>query len=199
MDACDWRGDYYGWFALLTGAKFIGIGCREFVRWSVTDPQYAADARKIERMWKACAAKHGGAFGAALAARGIKLRRGGKPTDPSNPSRLFNEVPSGHQVPSGPTRDWRSRISAVLSTLSRGPSEPMLFWAACVVAEVMAETGKPKPGVARGLLEGACGGLRDELGREGVRRTIANGFRHVEEKVLATPPSAATTGELTDA
>jgi hypothetical protein len=60
MDPCDWRGDYYGWFALMTGAKFVGISPREFVRWSVGDPHYAADARQIARMWEACEPRHGG-------------------------------------------------------------------------------------------------------------------------------------------
>jgi hypothetical protein len=60
----------------------------------------------------------------------------------------------------------------------------MLFSVACVVAEVIAEVGKPKPAVGRQLLEGACPKLIKEIGIDEVRRTIANAYRHVEEKFL---------------
>ena len=46
-------GDYAGWSALMLGAKFVGISGREWVRWSVSDPHYARNERKIERMWNA--------------------------------------------------------------------------------------------------------------------------------------------------
>jgi hypothetical protein len=51
----------------------------------------------------------------------------------------------------------------------------------------MAECKKPTLRVTMQLLEAdakGCG-LWKQLGAEGVRRTIANGLRHVEEKVLA--------------
>jgi Bifunctional DNA primase/polymerase, N-terminal len=103
MDPRDWGkvavgprgrliGDYHGWFALMCGAKFVGISCREWVRWSCSDPFYAADARKIERMWEACEPRHGGAFYAACAARGIRLRKG---------SRVFNGVHTIARTPAG--------------------------------------------------------------------------------------------------
>ena len=62
----------------------------------------------------------------------------------------------------------------------------MLFSAACVFAEVMAECKKPTPSVAMQLLESDAkiNGLRQQLGPEGVRRTITNGLRHVEAKLL---------------
>jgi hypothetical protein len=78
MDPRDWGktktpkgrlvGDYFGWSALMLGAKFVGISGREWVRWSVSDPDYARKERQIERMWNACEPTHGGAFYAALAA-----------------------------------------------------------------------------------------------------------------------------------
>ena len=57
-----------------------------------------------------------------------------------------------------------------------------------MVGEVMAECKKPTPSVAVKLLVGAAkdSGLWRQLGADEVRRTIANGLRHVEEKVLAT-------------
>ena len=64
----------------------------------------------------------------------------------------------------------------------------MLFWLACIFGEVMAECKRPTVSVAVKLLEGAAkeSGLWQRIGADEVRRTIANGLRHVEEKVLAT-------------
>lgn len=69
----------------------------------------------------------------------------------------------------------------------RLPTEGMLFSAACVCAEVIADTGKPKPSIAVALLESDCKacGLWKEIGADEVRRTITNGLRYVEEKILA--------------
>jgi Bifunctional DNA primase/polymerase, N-terminal len=72
MDPCDWRGDYDGWFHLAGACKAVGISGREFVRWSGSDPQYAADGRAVERIWDSAIGAHGGALWAALAARHIR-------------------------------------------------------------------------------------------------------------------------------
>jgi hypothetical protein len=74
MDPVDWRGDYFGWFALLTAAQWLGIAENEFVAWSLGDPVYAADERAIRAVWRSAEPKHGGAFYKALAERGIKLK-----------------------------------------------------------------------------------------------------------------------------
>jgi hypothetical protein len=62
----------------------------------------------------------------------------------------------------------------------------MLFSAACVFAEVMADCHKPTLKVAVDLLMGdakACG-LTRLLGHEGVYQTITNGLYHVEQQIL---------------
>lgn len=67
--------------------------------------------------------------------------------------------------------------------------EPALFRGACTCAEIIGERRwKLTPGVARDLLESSARvcGLWKEIGGDEVRRTIGNGLRHVEEKILAT-------------
>jgi hypothetical protein len=62
MDPVNWRGDYDGWFHLAGAAQAVGIAENEIVRWSLTDPVYAADERAIRRIWDSAQARHGGAF-----------------------------------------------------------------------------------------------------------------------------------------
>jgi hypothetical protein len=177
MDPCDWRGDYMRWFALMTACCFEGISERDFVDWSTSDPQYAADGNVIRKMWRKLNPQHGGALFAALAERGIKVGRDKGPVINGEPLRASRE----------PTRNWLSRTNTIREKLRRTPTEGMLFSAACVFAEVMADCHKPTPKVAVDLLMGDAKdcGLTRLLGADGVRRTIANGLRHVEEKVLA--------------
>jgi hypothetical protein len=97
---------------------------------------------------------------------------------------FLSEVPYPASGTSQPTRNWRARIDSILRVLERDQTERTLFSVACVVAEVIAEVGKPKPAVGRQLLESACPKLIKEIGIDEVRRTIANAFRRVEEKIL---------------
>jgi hypothetical protein len=177
MDATDWRGDYDGWFHLAGACQAVGITKAEFVRWSMTDPVYAADQRSIERIWDSAHARHGGAFWKALAERGIKV--GHSAAEPSlYPWHPFQRHPN-------PTRgDWRVRFNGLLDALRAKPDPDMLFWAGCRVAEMMVELRKPKPSVARALLEGACPRLRRELGGGEVERIITNAFHHIEKGEL---------------
>jgi hypothetical protein len=177
MDPCDWRNDYMRWFALMTACCAEGISERDFVAWSIGDPQYAADGELIRKMWRKLKPQHGGALFAALAERGIKVGRREGPVINREPLRASIQ----------PTRNWHSRTNTIRDKLKRTPTEGMLFSAACVVAEVMAQCKKPTLRTAVQLLEGDAKdcGLWKQLGADGVRRTIANGLRHVEEKVLA--------------
>jgi hypothetical protein len=63
-----------------------------------------------------------------------------------------------------------------------------LFSYSCLVAEIVHECGL-SPSVQVELLQSRASltPLRRSLGRDGVQRTIANAFRHVEERLLATP------------
>jgi hypothetical protein len=185
MDPCDWRGEHDAWRDLMNACKAEGIACEDFVSWSVGDPHYAHDGQSIRREWKSLRAQHGGALWAALKARGIKVQTGAK-----RPS-LYPRVPSGKaQSQTGSTRgavDWRLRFNGIRDWLKHNRTEGDLFSASCLVAEIMAQHQRPKPSTAMDLLERDAkdNGLLKAIGPDRVRRTIANGLRHVEEKVLA--------------
>lgn len=79
LDPIDWRDDWEGWFALLRACKAVGIEREDFVKWCLGDPNYAADRKRIERVWKSARGDHGGALFEALADRGTKRDRSGIP------------------------------------------------------------------------------------------------------------------------
>jgi hypothetical protein len=81
----------------------------------------------------------------------------------------------------------KPRLDGILRWFKRNTTEDDLFSASCLFAEIIAQNGRPKPSDAVKLLEQAAedNGLQAKLGKDGVHRTIANGLRHVEEKVLA--------------
>ena len=184
LDPRDFR-EYAEWFALMTGAAYVGIGERDFVDWSVSDPHYAADGPIIRKMWRKLNPQHGGAFWAALKAGGIKLTHEGP---------LINEVPSEASSASfapKPTRNLVRRLDAIQRTVERAlgaDREPTLFRGACTCAEIIAEPkSKLTPSNAMALLLSAAhvNGLLQEIGADEVQRTIANGLHHVEKKLLA--------------
>jgi hypothetical protein len=177
MDPCDWRGEHDAWRDLMNACKAEGIACEDFVAWSVGDPHYAHDGRAIRREWKSLRAEHGGALWAALKARGIKVQREAK-----GPS-LYPEVPAGRPEA---RIDWRLRFNGTMRWLEQNASEDDLFSASCLVAEIMAKYQRPKSSIAVMFLEKAAkqNGLWKAIGPDRVRRTIANGLRHVEEKLL---------------
>lgn len=181
MDACDWRGDYDGWFHLAVACQAVGISKTEWMRWSLTDPVYAADGRAIERIWDSAKPRHGGAFFAALAERGIRINKAA-PLYPKVPN-LHRPVPNLHR-PSQPTRNLNNRTTSLCDWLNRQPSERALFKVGCAFAEIVSE-GLLKPSQAVKLLEGNCWKLRKALGPEQFQITVARAFRHVEEKVLS--------------
>jgi hypothetical protein len=187
MDPRDWGktktpkgrpvGDYYGWFALMLGAKFVGISGREWVRWSVSDPDYARDARQIARMWEACEPTHGGAFYAACAARGIRLKKH---------IGVFNEVSveAPAKVPTeakpSPKSDLIGDSRRLIRWLNNHPREDALFYVACLFAE----RGMLKR-VAEDVLRSNCAALRNSLGEKCFARTVENAFTHIAAKVPA--------------
>ena len=184
LDPRDFR-EYAEWFALMAGASWVGIGERDWVDWSTSDPHYAADGPIIRKMWRKLNPQHGGAFWAALKAGGIKLTHKGP---------LINEVPSEASCPSfnpKPTRNLVRRLDAIQRTIERAQGsdrERVLFNGACTCAEIIAERRwKLTPSNAMALLESSAkvNGLWRDIGADEVRRTIANGLRWVEEKLLA--------------
>jgi Bifunctional DNA primase/polymerase, N-terminal/Primase C terminal 2 (PriCT-2) len=194
LDPVRWRNSdgsaegYQGWLRLMMACKAVGISADDFVRWSTQDADYAGHGDEIRRKWDSVRQRHGGALWVALKQAGIKLngrdREGfvsGEEPLPASPSRSRSRLTK--------TRNWRSRLECACNKFVAEPSEPMLFWLACVFAEVMAECNRPAPSVAMKLLEEAAkeSGLWRQLGADEVRRTIANGLRHVEEKVLDMP------------
>jgi hypothetical protein len=99
--------------------------------------------------------------------------------------RSERRAPSGKAQSSGV--DWRLRFNGIRDWLKHNTTEDDLFSASCLVAEIMAQHQRPKPSTAMDLLERDAkdNGLLKAIGPDRVRRTIANGLRHVEEKVLA--------------
>jgi hypothetical protein len=176
-----WRGCHDEWLSLMNAAKWLGIAEDDFVQWSLGDPMYGADERVIRRKWRSLTPAHGGALYAALSAAGIKVD-GAK-------RRLIDGLPlsaktEGKVRTRQPTRNWLSRVNTVCDTLRGKQDADCLFWAGCRIAEVMIDTKKPIPSVARALLEAACPRLRKAIGVDEVRRIITNAFHEVEKEEL---------------
>jgi hypothetical protein len=171
MDPVDWRGDYDGWFGLLVACQAAGISKREWLKWCASDPVYAADGGAVERMWDAAKPRHAGALYKALSERGIRI---------GNERSLYSEVP---RRPT-PTRNLQDRTRYHIAYFNRSPSEQRLFDVACSFAEMVAE-GRLKIGMAQKLLWNNLTRFRKSIGDDEFQRTIANAFRHVEEKMLS--------------
>jgi Primase C terminal 2 (PriCT-2) len=186
LDPRDWQ-NHDRWLQLMTACRAEGIERDDFIEWSVGDPRYADDAAVIARRWDSLAPKHGGALWAALSEAGIKLThaqigQAGKSVG----------VPLTASQTHISTRNLKSRLISLQRTVERvegSTKEPgdTLFWAACVCAEIIAEDRRLTPSVATALLLSAAhvNGLLREIGKDEVLRTIANGLRHVELKLLA--------------
>jgi hypothetical protein len=195
MDPRDWNHcEHNPWFELMVACKYVGIAREEFIEWSVRDPDYADDGEEIARQWESVIPKHGGAFYAALKARGIKVRRTVERTIPverttifedhgGRPSSITGTKPSNRHL-HFQHATIKPRIDGLLARLKRMASEQELFNSACFMAEF---TGMP-PQDAIGLLEQAVKetALWQQLGRDGVRKTIERGFQHIETKSSAT-------------
>jgi hypothetical protein len=155
-----WVGDYAGWSALMLGAKFVGISGREWVRWCVSNPHYARDERRIARMWERCEPTHGGAFYAACAARGIRLRKEGPVFNGALPLPLATPSPPAtpSSLPTKPFPNINRRTDGLLCWLGRNATADNLFNAACL----MAEMGLTEATTTR-LVDGNLPGLRREL------------------------------------
>ncbi len=165
-----------------------GIEREAFIKWSISDPQYANDGDVIARRWDSLRAD-GGVSGAFLL---TAVRRAKAHSTHSTHSREASSVavPSKEQhSPFPPTRNLVRRLDAIRRSAERARGnvrEPALFYAACSLAEIIAE-GRVTPKAAREFLKGYAlvNGLWKDLGAEGCLQTIANGFRHVEEKLLS--------------
>jgi Bifunctional DNA primase/polymerase, N-terminal len=174
MDPVDWRGDYDGWFHLAGACQAAGISENEFVRWSLGDPVYAADERAIRRICASAHARHSGALYKALAERGITVGKG---------PALYPEVPCRQPSQRQTTRNLQDRTRCLIGWFVQSPGEQRLFDVACSFAEIVAE-GRLKIENAHRLLWNNLAKFRKEIGDAEFQRTVANAFRHVEEKVL---------------
>jgi hypothetical protein len=187
LDPCAFEGDRERWIAFMNGAKAIGAPMELFAEWTSRNPAYQRNDDEIERNWHSLRGLHAGAFYAELKAAGIKFtRRRGTPHNPhKGESPEVSLTPSATRSPLKPSLNPRARYIGIRAKLEREAREDLLFWAACEAAEMVAE-GWPMVGVAQRMLEQACrdNGLWRALGDEGCRKTIANGFRHVELKLL---------------
>jgi hypothetical protein len=186
MNAKDWSGKHDQWFELLMACKHVGISVADFVEWCVSDPHYADDAEIIELKWHSIEPKHGGAFWRELSRRRIRLGKGRT----GQGDNLLAEVPRRDAIKHIPSRNPSARLNFISNKISSNPTERALFSWACLAAEIGHEC-KFKPTAIIRFLEGAATStpLWKTLGREGIRRTIGNAFRRVEEKYLATEES----------
>jgi hypothetical protein len=185
MDPCDWRGEYLRWFALMTACCFEGISERDFVNWSIGDPQYAADGPLIRRMWRRLSPQHGGALFAALAERGIKVGHAKGP--------VINKVHPGAKATRTVNIIARCKKTCDVLEWARGPQRrDQLFNSACVMAEMVGE-GRLKVKVANDFLRHALrtNGLWRE-DKELCETIIGRAYRHVELKMLGGESESAT-------
>jgi hypothetical protein len=183
LDPRDWRGQHDEWLMLMAACQAEGVECEDFVRWSTRDPHYCADGPIIRRKWASLKPGHGGALFAALAQRGIRIAKQG-------------QLIGGHPIPAATpatTINLKSRLHSIQREVEQAEGtnrEPMLFWGSCRCAEIIAEPKtKLTPSNAMALLESSAkvNGLWKEIGADEVRRTIANGLRHVELRLLDQP------------
>jgi hypothetical protein len=196
MNAVDWRGNgergkYMEWYELLLACKYVGIALDDFTEWCVGDPDYAHDAEDIACHWHYAAPKHGGAFWRELSKRKIKVRHGGdeEHQEPHTPRVSMDtsmaadlvEASRAHQ----PTHNLAARLKRHYSDVERSKTDQELFSWSCLFAEIIHER-KLKPSNIARLIQAAATQtpMWKTLGRDGVQRTIANAFRHVEEKYL---------------
>ena len=187
LDPVAYRGRRDPWLMLMNGYKFMGGACADFVSWSVGDPVYAGDGHEIAAQWDSLTPRHGGAFGAALKAAGIKVAKGQSHHDADTPhAALAGQSNSQSRSPSRvrSLRPWLDAIERSVARAQGNAREPALFAAACTMGEIIAED-RLNLAMATDLLEGYCrpNGLWLELGPEGCRRTIMNGLRHIELKL----------------
>ena len=145
-----------------------------------SDPKYADDADIIQRKWHSVEPKHGGAFWRELSRRKIRLGKW---------DNVRAEVPNVEARTKlsafVPSRNPDARLNHISAKISENPTERTLFSWSCLAAEIVHEC-KLKPSHVMNLIAGnAYPALHKTLGKEGIRRTISNAFRHVEEKYLA--------------
>jgi hypothetical protein len=191
MDAVDWRGEHDPCFELLMGCKFEGISLADFTAWCVSDPVYADDAEIIARKWHSVEPRHGGALWRELNRRKIRVRDSHSPAYDNSLAGvpMKEDIPPRHQK----TLNLSVRINRICAEIERRPTERVLFSYSCLVAEIVNECGLSASGMAELLRSTAQRTpLWRSLGEDGVERTIANAFRHVEEKLLATPDGGQT-------
>jgi Bifunctional DNA primase/polymerase, N-terminal/Primase C terminal 2 (PriCT-2) len=178
LDPSGYR-DHDRWLQLMTACRAVGIARSDFIEWSIGDENYANDGEVIARRWDSLAPKHGGALWAALAEAGIKLAQA---------CHAGESV--GHPLTAIPTRNLKARLHSIQRAVERaqaGNREPALFWGSCRMADIIAEPRSTlTPSTATALLMSAAhfNGLLRDIGKEEVQRTIVNGLRWVEEKLL---------------
>jgi hypothetical protein len=180
MDVHDFHGEHDAWLAVARGAKFEGVSEADWVRWCLQDEWYLRDERIIRRKWHSLNPTHGLGLWAALHARGIKVTRA-----PSQ-ARSASLIAQGSGGPTfTPTGNLQRRTEGLAAWLASEPIDDRLFTVAATFGEIILE-GRIQRWVANALLEGDCRatGLWKSLGADRCRQTIANAYRHVEEKFL---------------
>jgi hypothetical protein len=179
LDACEWR-DHDAWLGLMTACRYEGIRCEDFVKWSISDPDYRDDGEEIRQRWRTLKPGHGGALRAALKAKGIQVGGTHAVEVP-----LISSAGAGRHH----NKSVGDRLIGACVSFKRNPTERSLFSHACLIAEIVHEhglvpdrhpTAKPYMSLLKGKVMETP--LWRALGAAGVERTIERAFRHIEAK-----------------
>src|SRR5262245_29949344 len=171
LDPLDYRG-HGDWFALMKECHRAGVGREEWIAWCRSDPKYANDD-EIEMRWDSLRI---GNSGRRVEARLAELTDAKHYPSPIMEGRAC-QVPIVANAKSVRSKyTFQHRIDALVREVRKG-QEDLLFWAGCVMRELIQE-GQIKPDVAVRLLESGWRGDRKQC-----RRTIAAAFLTVEEKL----------------
>jgi hypothetical protein len=176
LDVTHYR-NYGDWLRVMMACHAAGVEREDWIRWCLGDPAYAEDRDEIERLWDSLKVDRITPWALRVEVRLGQLNRGVCPKHPLPIEACLSEVPSSAAGKSKfkiePTRDLQRRWYSLECQIKRsGGDERVMFWAACVMREIIAED-RINPKVAIDLLLGA-----------GVdRRVIAAGFLTVEDKL----------------
>jgi hypothetical protein len=186
LDPVEWRSrDLEGeegrdrqaeWLAIAQGCKFDGISEDDWVAWCIQDEIYLGDEATIRRRWRSLTPRHNGAFRAALARRGIKVRGTG-----DRKARRAVVPISATEGVSARSRalppNVKSRSSGIINWLSKNQTGDGLFSAACLFAEMgVTEENATK------LIKGNIPSLYKALGDHEFHYQITKAYQHINSK-----------------
>jgi hypothetical protein len=189
LDPLDFR-EHDAWFELMVECKGNGVGRDEWIEWCISDPEYADHADVIGRRWDSLRI---GDWARRVEARLANLSDPAYYPPQGRQGRACQVLIGRNTKVVGAVGGkakyrFQHRVDALLREVRTG-REDLLFWAACVMRELIAE-GLIKADVAVKLLESAWRNDRKQC-----RRTIAAAFLTVEDKLANGGADEFTSGK----